>query len=328
MTAFYTQLEDGLIVKLLPLLITKNHLTWAMYRANDYKAAFNTHLASTDYHTAADTVNPIVAADASDLATLITLLTEFRTNYEAHRVLVGGGPVHGTADAANAITAAVPTDLESCLTLVKDIILKYEAHRKTITGSPTVHLKADTVYIMVQYVKMIAPFGGNYEDIVDLKAIIKRGAPAIFVQAQGATPIKKTVGGLHYRDARVAAILIDRSPRSQGGQRRGSGHGGEPPGIYQMIEDACDLVVGKLPVDVYGNTIQAEHWRIFEERQIYSDKDFAVWVLLFGLKVAHTWSEIDRATLNDFDRADGEGDLYVDGVKVVDALEMLSNNPL
>ena len=37
---------------------------------------------------------------------------------------------------------------------------------------------------------------------------------------------------------------------------------------------------------------------------------------LFGLKVAHTWAEIDRTTLNDFDRADGEGDLYVDGVKV------------
>jgi len=328
MTAFYTQLEDGLIYKLLPLLITKNKLTWAMYRANEYKAAFNTHLASTVFHTAADAVNPIVAADATDLATLITLLTEFRANYEAHRILVGGGPVHGSADSTNAITAPVPTDLDTCVTLVKDIILQYEAHRKMISGSPAIHLKADTVYILVQYVKMIAPFGGNYEDIIDLKEIIKRGAPAIFVQAQGATPRKKTVGGHYYRDARVAAILIDRSPRSREAQRRGSGHGGEPPGIYQMAEDACDLVVGKLPVDVYGNTIQGEHWGIFEERQIYSDKDFTVWVLLFGLKVVHEWSEIDRATLNDFDRADGEGDLYVDGMKVVDALEMLSNNPL
>lgn len=323
MTAFYAKLEDGIAYRLLPLQITMSKLTWAMKRANTLKLVFNAHLASTVYHTAADATNILTSPDATDLGSLVTLVNEFRTAYEAHRILVGVGPVHGSADSTHALSAPAASDIDTALALIKNIHLQLEAHRKDISGSPTIHLEADIEYVMLEYVQNIQPFGGSIDDILSMKRELSAGAPQILVQAQGATPKQVTTGGLHYRDTRVAVVLIDRTQRSQLAQRRGSGHGGEAPGIYQMIEDVCDLVVGKFPLDGYGKALQARQWRIYEERQVLGDLDIQVWILVFGCQVAHEWSQIDRSSLSALQWAEGEGDLYDGDVKTVDGLEKL-----
>jgi len=57
-------------------------------------------------HGAADNTNTIASANATNWATALTLINEFKntTAYEAHRILIAG-TVHGVADAVNAITA-------------------------------------------------------------------------------------------------------------------------------------------------------------------------------------------------------------------------------
>ncbi len=323
--SFYSDLEDGLIYRLLSLKVTTNHLIWAIARANILKASYNAHIASMTYHQTADTTNAVTSPDATDLSSLITLINEFRTDYEAHRILVGAGPVHGSADTVHAVTADPASDLDSAVTLIKDLHLRFEAHREDISGTLAIHVSADTSYILVEYMKKIEPFGGNIEDILEMKRKLSQGSPTIFVQAQGSNPKQIAVDGTHYRDARVAVLLIDRSSRGQEKQRRGSGHGGEPPGIYQMVEDVCDLIVGMGPVDGFGRTLQAGHWRILEERTLHNDLDMQVWLLVFATKVAHQWAQINRSTLNDLQRTDGEGDLYEGDTKVYDGMEKLHN---
>lgn len=64
-------------------------LTTAMARANDVKAKMNTHIASTTYHYTADATNGISSPDATDQASLNTLLNEIKTDLNAH---MGSGP--------------------------------------------------------------------------------------------------------------------------------------------------------------------------------------------------------------------------------------------
>lgn len=137
------------ICETLNLLINPTKLEMACRLANEIKLDFNAHIASVVFHTAADGVNAMVAAAATNLATLLTLINEARTNYEAHRILVGGGPVHGQADTINALSAAVATDLDSAVVLAKDIKAKFTSHQAYITGLPVVHLAADTVNVLV-----------------------------------------------------------------------------------------------------------------------------------------------------------------------------------
>jgi len=126
------------------LLINPTKLEMACRLATELKAKYNTHRASAVYHTAADAVNIVVAADATNLGTLITLANDIRTQYEAHRVLVGGGPCHGQADTTNAISAAACTDLDTAVVLVKDLKAKFDAHRINVAGAPPVHIASDT----------------------------------------------------------------------------------------------------------------------------------------------------------------------------------------
>ncbi|MBW2264095.1 MAG: hypothetical protein JRG91_19195, partial [Deltaproteobacteria bacterium] len=128
----------------LNLLLNPTRLEMAMRLANEFKVDFNAHIASLVFHTAADGANAMVAANATNLGTLITLINEARTNYEAHRVLVGGGPCHGQADAVNVIAAAVSTDLDTVVVLLKDLKAKMTAHQANIAGAPQVHLAIDT----------------------------------------------------------------------------------------------------------------------------------------------------------------------------------------
>lgn len=56
----------------------------AQTRANDVKSKYNTHRASTTYHYTADGTNVISAADATNQATLDTLINELKADLNLH----------------------------------------------------------------------------------------------------------------------------------------------------------------------------------------------------------------------------------------------------
>jgi phage tail sheath gpL-like len=132
----------------LNLAINPTKLEMACRLATEIKGDYNTHKASAVYHTAADPGNLVAAAAATTEGTLVTLANDIRTCYEAHRVLVGGGPCHGQADTSNAISAAVCTDLATAVVLCKDLKAKFEAHRINTGGAPAVHIALDTTDVI------------------------------------------------------------------------------------------------------------------------------------------------------------------------------------
>ena len=58
--------------------------TSAITRANELKADFNLHRASTTFHPVADSVHVVTAADATNSSTLNTLLSDLQTQINAH----------------------------------------------------------------------------------------------------------------------------------------------------------------------------------------------------------------------------------------------------
>lgn len=78
----------------------------------------------------------IVSANASDLATSVTLGSEIRTVWMRHYV---GTMAHKVADTVNVLAAADPTDLATGITCANEIKADYELHR----ASTTYHYVAD-----------------------------------------------------------------------------------------------------------------------------------------------------------------------------------------
>jgi hypothetical protein len=93
--------------------------------ANNIKAEFNVHIASTTYHLIADAVNPVTAANAVDLATAITLLNQEKTKFNGHLVEPG---VHQLNDTVNTVTTANATDLKSAVGLAYALKTHYNSH--------------------------------------------------------------------------------------------------------------------------------------------------------------------------------------------------------
>ena len=114
----------------LPEIIYASSITLA----NDLKSKFNAHMADTsDHTTAADATNTVSAADASDYDTLITLVTELLTNYEAHEgdAELGSSWVYHAAQEASEHSldsTQAPTTLFEAWTSLKDLKTKFNAH--------------------------------------------------------------------------------------------------------------------------------------------------------------------------------------------------------
>ena len=104
--------------------------------------------ASIDVDTQAHADGSPSFATSSGFASVVTLANDLRTQYGAHRILVGGGPVHTTADTVNIVTAAAATNLTTAIVLLNDLRAKYEAHRVLVGGGP-VHIAADVVNVIV-----------------------------------------------------------------------------------------------------------------------------------------------------------------------------------
>lgn len=154
--------------------------------ANDVKAKYTTHAASTGNtgaHVAADATNAISAADATNHPTSVTLLGDIKTQMAAHDAQSGvhtvndtittsssvntgvlfdllnelktdyeahrvltAGGVHGAADSTNAVTAANATTTATAVTLANDLKTQYEAHR--ILTASSEHGAADSTNVI------------------------------------------------------------------------------------------------------------------------------------------------------------------------------------
>lgn len=110
-------------------------LSSAITLANSMKTVLNAHAAdATDHTTAIDNVNfPIATADATDLASLLTLVGDELTAYDAHDAdaeLGAAWVFHAAQETGDhsLVTAAAPTTLEEAVTRLNDLKAKYNAH--------------------------------------------------------------------------------------------------------------------------------------------------------------------------------------------------------
>jgi hypothetical protein len=104
---------------------TANNLPTLYTAGNLFKSVYNTHELSTAFHTTAGAL-PITSPDATDVATLITLLTEARADYNAHIIVA----IHPTPDTKNAIVHVAPVDAATCESFMNEAWGKFEQHRR------------------------------------------------------------------------------------------------------------------------------------------------------------------------------------------------------
>jgi hypothetical protein len=95
--------------------------------------AFNEHLGLEAFktHTTADSTNTLTstAPVTNTLPSIKTRLDDIVAKYNAHRVLVGGGPVHPVADNTNVMSAGLPcTTLDEAIAYYEHVYAKLLAH--------------------------------------------------------------------------------------------------------------------------------------------------------------------------------------------------------
>jgi hypothetical protein len=98
---------------------------------NALKAAYNTHIASTDAHDAADATNGVSSANATDQSSLNTLLNEMKTDFNAHLILSAahGARVAGDGRVTVATVAtANASDLSTSIALVNALKRAINVH--------------------------------------------------------------------------------------------------------------------------------------------------------------------------------------------------------
>jgi len=115
-------------------------LSSAIALSNSLKAVYTRHIANTAQHTtAADATNVITAANATDLTTLIALVTDQLTQYDVHEddsELGAAWAYHDAQETGDAtpVTAAAPTTLTECITYLNDLKTKFKVHDDDATS--------------------------------------------------------------------------------------------------------------------------------------------------------------------------------------------------
>ena len=99
-------------------------LAWTSLTVTDLTNGFT--VLTIHNHKIDDTTNTITSTNATDQATLNTLLNEIKADYNAHRVST---TFHDSADTINVISSSNATDLTTSITLANEIKTDYNAHR-------------------------------------------------------------------------------------------------------------------------------------------------------------------------------------------------------
>ena len=116
-------------------------LSSAITLANEIRGDFINHAANATRHTTGQQDTSGIAAEATDLATLITLTTSLMTLYVAHNAdaILDEAWVYHDAQAADKALASevAPTTLAECITKLTDLKAKYNDHEDETTGHAT-----------------------------------------------------------------------------------------------------------------------------------------------------------------------------------------------
>jgi len=128
----------------------------AIALVNSLKTTINAHYADQggggEEHIAADTA--MASPNATDLATMITLLSEIQDSYVAHDddAILGAAWVYHQAQGTERAlaSAANPTNLQTCITVANDIKAKLNLHMADATahtaGDSAQEAQADAAY--------------------------------------------------------------------------------------------------------------------------------------------------------------------------------------
>ena len=176
---------------------------------------------------------------------ILTLLNDAVTQYEAHRVTVSPA-VHGAADATNVITAQRPATTEAeAVALAKDLKDKYEAHR-VLTGGGE-HGAADNTN------SIVAADPSNWATVLTLIDEFKNttGYEAHRILTAGAVQgAADTVNAITAADAGYPATA-----------------GGYPLGLSTVLPGKT--VLGVTPTAVVGSDIGTAYDRANDKLKLY-----------------------------------------------------------
>ncbi len=133
-------LSAGVKIQLTPPSVEDSQLGQACRLANAIKAAYTTHIADTSEHTtAADATNTVSADNAIDETTLLALVVELITDYDAHEGDAELGATwlyHAAQEASDHSLASItsPTTITEAVTILNDMLIKYNAHDADTTA--------------------------------------------------------------------------------------------------------------------------------------------------------------------------------------------------
>lgn len=141
-----------------PTVTGSNALVYAF--ANSWKTKYNLHCADGAQHTSGvDATNPVTAANATDTASLIALVTQMLTKFTTHEADSQLGAVwlyHKAKATASRVPASVvpPTTVTECVTRLSDLLSKYNAHDNdgTAHGAAGSHQVVLTAPVVRNYI--------------------------------------------------------------------------------------------------------------------------------------------------------------------------------
>lgn len=116
--------------------------THAIEIATTLHTAMNDHFENTRAHNAATTL--IGAAVPTDLATLITWITEAQTRYDTdHRPAIAAHPV---IDLVNTLALGAPATLAQCIAALRELYIAYDNHKTWFVGGTELDIEAVLAY--------------------------------------------------------------------------------------------------------------------------------------------------------------------------------------
>lgn len=129
--------DDTSTVRLRTAGLPNLDLFAAITLANELRTDYISHIGSAARHPVVDTVNVVTANTASDLFSLITLVSDLCNVYDAHAADADAGtPTYHTGTVGTTQTlfsTTAPRNLSECLERLDDLKTKYNAHEATAT---------------------------------------------------------------------------------------------------------------------------------------------------------------------------------------------------